>query len=163
MKKEVTNLAGGLLPFPNLIVSCVDKDGKNNALAVGFAANASIDPPMVMVGIVPDHFSRHIIKESGEFVINVPAKGFESEYYYLGTKSGRDEDKFAALGLKWESGSKVKAPLLSDCPVNIECKVVASIKPGTHELFVGRVEAIHCDESCLDGEGIIDWSKVDRI
>lgn len=73
------------------MVSCRGKDGKNNALAVGFAANVSPNPPMVMVGIVPGHYSYQLIKESDEFVINIPTKGFEKEYYYLGSKSGRDE------------------------------------------------------------------------
>lgn len=81
------------------------------------------NPPMVMVGIVPEHDSYQLIKESGEFVINIPTKGFEKEYYYLGSKSGRDKDKFAALNLEWENVTKVNAPLLSACPLSVECKV----------------------------------------
>lgn len=66
-----------------------------------------------MVGIIPEHYSYQLIKESGEFVINIPAKDFQKEYYYLGSKSGRDEDRFAALNLAWENGTKVNAPLLA--------------------------------------------------
>ena len=160
MKKDVVKKASCIKPMPNAIVSCRDKEGRNNALVVGFAANASLDPAMVMIGIIPKRFSHHMVKETGEFVINLPAKGFEKEFQYLGSKSGKDEDKFAVLNIDWENGEKVNAPMLTACPVTIECKVVDSIQPGSHELFIASVEAVHCDEEYIDENGNIDWNKI---
>lgn len=163
MKKLTDNKILCVQPFPQTIVSCRDKDGKNNALVVGFVANVSLDPAMVMIGVMPTRYSHHIIKESGGFVINFPKKSFQKEYNYLGLKSGRDEDKFKALNLNYEDAKYVNAPILTDCPVSIECSIVESTKPGTHELFIGKVETIHVDEEYLDKNGNILWNKIDLI
>ena len=163
MKKLAKNMTLCMQPVPRTIVSCRDKQGKNNALVVGFVANVSLNPAMVMVGIVPSRFSHHMVKESGCFVINLPKKGYEKEYNYLGSKSGRDEDKFAAMDIKWKDAEFVDAPILTDCPVSIECSVVESIQPGTHELFIGKVEAVHVDEEYLDEKGNILWDRMDLM
>ena len=162
MKKEGKKLLS-LQPVPATIVSCRDKDGRNNALVVGFTANVSLDPVMVMVGIVPTRFSHHMVKETGSFVINLPKKSFKKEYDDLGSRSGRDGDKFAALDIKWEDAEYVNAPILTDCPVNIECSVIESTQPGTHELFIGKVEKVHVDEEYVDDKGNIMWDKMDLM
>lgn len=163
MKKTAKNTALCLQPVPKTIVSCRGKDGKNNALVVGFTSNASLDPVMVMTGIVPSRFSHHMVKETGCFVINLPGKDFQKEYDYLGSHSGKNEDKFAALDIQWADGDVVNAPILTGCPVSIECTVVDSMQPGTHELFVGKVEAVHVDEQYLDDEGNILWDKIELL
>lgn len=163
MRRETRNHVLALQPVPRTIVSVRDREGRNNALVVGFAANVSLDPAMVMVGIVPSRFSHHMVKENPCFVINLPAKDFEREYNYLGTRSGADGDKFAALDLKWEDGRQVNAPVLTDCPVSIECRVVDSLMPGTHELFIGKIETVHVDERYLDEKGNILWDQMDLL
>ena len=80
MKKLAANTMLCVQPVPQTIVSCRDKAGKNNALVVGFTANVSLDPAMVMVGIVPSRYSHHMVKESGCFVINFPKKSYKDEY-----------------------------------------------------------------------------------
>jgi len=138
MKKKIENVTSCLKPMPDFLVSCRDKDGNNNALAVGYGCNCSLEPAMVMIGIVPSRHSYNIIKETGVFVVNLVPEELKKQYAYLGSHSGRDEDKLAKLGMKLGEGKKVNVPLLLDCPVNIECTVIDSIKTGTHEMFVGR-------------------------
>ena len=126
MKKNAKNKVLCMQPVPQTLVSCRDKDGRNNALVVGFTANVSLDPAMVMVGIVPSRYSHHMVKETGAFVVNLPKKGYEKEYSYLGSASGRDEDKFEKMNIQWKDAEYVDAPILTDCPVSIECSVVST-------------------------------------
>lgn len=163
MSKKSVEIKPYIQPMPKVVVSCRGNDGRDNALVVGYCGNCSYDPPMEMVGIVPSRFSYKMIKESGCFVINLPGKDFAKEYDVIGKQSGRDIDKFKELDLKSEDGKKVNAPILLDCPVNIECTIVDSIMTGSHEMFVGKVEYVHVDEKYLDEEGNVDFTKIDLI
>ena len=162
MKKDVA-ISPCLQPAPNVLVSCRDGNGKNNALAVAYCCNCSFDPPMVMVGIVPSRYSYAMVKESECFVVNLVPKSYGDTYYYLGSHSGRDEDKLKAKNVRMEEAEKINAPILADCPVNIECTVVDSIQTGSHEMFVGKIVAVHADEEFLDEKGNIDFSKLDLL
>jgi flavin reductase (DIM6/NTAB) family NADH-FMN oxidoreductase RutF len=163
VKKIEANLRTCLQPAPKVIVSCRDSEGNNNALAVAYCCNCSYDPPMIMVGIVPSRHSYKIIKESGVFVVNVPSMEQKEIFDYLGSHSGRNEDKFASLSLKTQEGDVVNAPLIHECPICIECTVTASILTGSHEMFVGKIEKIHVDEELVNDKGNIDYSKIDQI
>ena len=160
MKKEADKTKARIKPMPNTIVSC-RKDGHDNALAVGVASVASIDPVMVMIGIIPSRFSYDMVKDTGKFVVNIPTKDFSEKYMYLGTVSGRDEDKLASINTT--DADIIDAPILTDCPVNIECSVVDSIQPGSHELFIGKVEKVHCDEEYLTEDNDVKWDEIDLI
>lgn len=162
VKKEAEKKSG-LQPTPKILVSCRGLNGEENALAVAYCGNCSFDPPMVMVGIVPSRYSYHMIKESGCFVVNLPEKSYGETFDYLGSKSRRDGDKLAAMKVRLENGKKVNAPILADCPVNIECTVVDSIVTGSHEMFIGKVEYVHANEALLDADGKIDFSKIDLM
>lgn len=163
MQKKEANKKSCLQPTPKVLVSCRGKNGKNNALAVAYCGNCSYDPPMVMVGIVPSRHSYHMVKETGCFVVNLVPKSLKETFAYLGSHSGRDEDKLAKTGVKLAEAVKVNAPLLSDCPVNIECKVVDSIMTGSHEMFIGRVEYVHADSEYLNEKGDIEFAKIDWL
>lgn len=158
--KTQASMKSCLQPMPKVLVSCRGLDGENNVLAVGYCANCSYDPPMVMVGIVPTRYSYKMIKESGVFVVNLVEKEYKDAFDYLGSHSKRDEDKLSKMSIKLAEGKTVNAPILTDCPINIECSVVDSIVTGSHELFIGKIEHVHADAQLVDGKGNIDFSKV---
>lgn len=160
MRQEVSMKSGCIRPKPELIVSCRDRSGRNNALVVTYAANASLNPPMVMIGIVPSHESRRMVKETGVFVIHIPAAGNEELFRYVGSVSGKEEDKFEVGQIAWEEAEQVDAPIITQCPVSIECRVLDSLQPGTHELFIASVEAVHCEQEYLGPDGSICWEKI---
>lgn len=108
---------------------------------------------------------RPIIKETECFVVNLPTPEFKKKWALLGSKSGRDIDKFKAADIKWTDGDVVNAPILTECPVNIECRVVEHLMPknGSNDLFIGLVEAVHVDEEYLNANGKIKWTGLDII
>ena len=163
MEKAQANTRSCLQPASKVLVSCRGTDGANNALAVAYACNCSYAPPMVMVGIVPSRHSYRMIKDTGCFVVNLVGAEQKAMFDYLGSHSGRDGDKLARFGVTITEGEKVKAPLLADCPVNIECAVVDSIMTGSHEMFVGKVEAVHADKVLVQEDGNIDFTKIDFL
>ena len=161
-KKEAA-IKACLQPKPNVLVSCRSIEGEDNALAVAYCCNCSYDPPMLMVGIVPSRYSYKMIKESGCFVVNLVEKNYKEVYDYLGSRSKRDEDKLSAMNVRLEEAQTINAPLLADCPVNIECKIVDSIVTGSHEMFAATIESIHAKGELIDDKGDIDFSKMDLL
>src|SRR6056297_2826735 len=119
------------MPSANAIVNTRGADGFDNALIVGYACNCSYDPPMVMVGIVPSRYSYELISENPNFVVQFARADQQEAWKYLGSSSGRDEDKLAALGLEVRDADEVNAPIISDFPIAIECEVVDSIETGS--------------------------------
>lgn len=160
MDKKEALKKGALQPAPKVLVTCRNNKGEDNALAVGYCGNCSYAPPMVMVGIVPSRYSYEMIKESGCFVVNLVDQAYQEEFEYLGKVSKRDCDKLKEKNIRLGEGKVVNAPILSDCPVNIECTVVDSIMTGSHEMFIGRVEYVHGDGDIVDENGCIDFSKI---
>ena len=163
MEKKSANMKTCLQPAPKVLVSCRGLDGEDNVLAVGYCGNCSYAPPMVMVGIVPSRYSYKMIKESGCFVVNLVDVSLQKEFDYLGKTSKRDGDKLTAMNIKLENAKIVNAPIMSDCPVSIECTVVDSVMTGSHEMFIGKVEYVHADETLVDNDGNIDFSKINFI
>ena len=116
---------------------------------------------MIIVALRPSRYSHEIIKETKNFVVNLPTKDFKREFDYLGSVSGYDEDKLTSINTT--DADVINAPILTDCPVNIECSVVDSIQPGSHELFIGKVEKVHCDEEYLTEDNDVKWDEIDLI
>lgn len=148
---------------PNVVVTVRDKEGKDNALVVAYCCNCSYDPPMVMVGIVPSRHSYHMIKENGSFVVHLVDKSQTELYECCGSKSGKDSDKLKDYGIEIENAVKVNAAVIPACPVAIECTVVDSIVTGSHHMFVGKVEYVHCERTAIDKKGRVDLSKLNLL
>ena len=159
MEKVSAMFKSSLQPIANIIVSCRGKNGLNNALAVAYCSNCSYDPPMVMVGIVPSRHSHQMIKESGCLIVNLVTEENKELFDYVGSHSGRDVDKFKDANIKHSDGVKVNAPILDDCPVNIECTVENSIMTGSHEMFACKIEYVHSRKQLLNEDGTVDLSK----
>lgn len=163
MSKEQANLKSCLQPATKVLVSCRGLNGENNVLAVAYCCNCSYEPPMVMVGIVPSRHSHKLIKESGCFVVNLVKKENKEIFDYMGSHSGNNENKIKKMNVKISEGKKVNAPILNDCPVNIECKVVDSVVTGSHEMFVGKIEYVNADSDLVNDKGDIEFSSIDFI
>lgn len=159
-KKEIEPKPFSVQPSPQTIITCRNKEGEDNALAVSFAANVSIDKPMIMIGIVPTRYSYSFIKESKCFVLNIPNEQLKDIYYYLGSVSGKNENKIEKAKLTKKECTKIDCFYIEECPISIECEVIESIKPGSHELFIGEIKCIHCNEELLDENNNILWDKV---
>jgi flavin reductase (DIM6/NTAB) family NADH-FMN oxidoreductase RutF len=145
--KVTRTAAPWLYPVPPVLVSCQDA-GQANIITLGWCGVASSDPPIIGVGIRPERYSYDIIKRSGEFVVNIPQASQVELVDFCGTISGRDADKFARCGFTALPGQSVQAPLIAECPVNLECRVVQELSLGSHDLFLGEVLAVHYDEQC---------------
>lgn len=150
MSKQIWKPGNMLYPLPVVMVSVADKEGKQNILTIAWTGTICSDPPMVSISVRPERYSYHMIKETGEFVINLTTKELAFATDYCGVKSGRDVDKFAAMHLTALPGEKVKAPLIAESPVNLECKVTEVKHLGTHDMFMAEVVCVHADEKYMD-------------
>lgn len=148
-----------LFPLPVILVTCADKAGKPNIITLAWAGMVCSEPPMLSISIRPHRYSYGLIKESGEFVVNIPSSDIMRQTDICGTVSGRDADKFSLTGLTPEKAKTVKPPLIKECPVGLECKVKQALALGTHEVFIGEIQAVHIDESVMAPSGGIDYIK----
>ena len=159
MAKQQWKPGNMLYPLPVVMVSVRDGEGKDNIITVDWAGTVCTNPPMVSISVRPERYSYHMLKESGEFVINLTTEELCRAADYCGVKSGRDVDKFRELGLKKEEASVVGAPMIGQSPVNIECRVTKVEELGSHHMFLARVEAVHADEAWMDEKGRFDLNK----
>jgi flavin reductase (DIM6/NTAB) family NADH-FMN oxidoreductase RutF len=155
------SLMGLVSPKPVVLVTCVDEKGRPNIITIAAVAGAGHDPPMFSIAVRYDRYSHLLIEKSGEFTINVPSVTMARQAAACGKISGRDHDKFKEIDLTPTNASIVKAPLIHECPINIECRVVGKVKPGTHTVFVGQVVAAHVQEGIFNGT--LDLKKLPTL
>jgi flavin reductase (DIM6/NTAB) family NADH-FMN oxidoreductase RutF len=161
MSKKLLEPQTILFPLPAVMVSCQRKDEKPNIITLAWVGVVCSEPPMVGISIRKNRFSYGIIKESKEFVINVPTQKLLKATDFCGTKSGKNVDKFSETKLTPIKAEKVKAPLIKECPVNLECVVRQILELGSHDLFLGEIVATHVDSEFLDSIGKLDLGKME--
>ena len=145
-----------LYPVPAVMVSCCDKKGNTNIFTAAWTGTVCSDPAMVYISVKPSRFSYHMIEETKEFVINLTTDALAYATDFVGVRSGKDIDKWKACRLTKGKAVKVKAPLIQESPVNIECKVTQIIKLGSHDMFLAEVLAVDVNEKYLDKKGSLN-------
>lgn len=163
MAKEIWKPGNMLYPLPVVMVSMADRDGNNNIITIAWAGTVCTNPPMVSISVRPERYSYPILKETGEFVINLTTKELAFATDYCGVKSGRDVDKFKEMHLTPIPASQVKAPMIWESPVNIECRVNRVIPLGSHDMFLADVVAVHADEKYMDEKRKFHLEKAEPI
>ncbi len=153
MEKQKWKAGNMLYPLPAVLVSVANREGRDNLITVAWAGTVCTNPPMVSISVRPERYSYSMLRDTGEFVINLTTEKLAFATDYCGVRSGRDEDKFQALGLTREEASQVCAPLLGESPVNLECRVKQVLELGSHHMFVADVLAVHVDPELLDERG----------
>ncbi len=162
MGKQIWKPGTVLYPVPAVMVSCGTMEEKN-IITVAWTGTINSDPAMTYVSIRPSRHSYEIIKNSGEFVINLVTERLAYACDYCGVKSGRDIDKFAEMHLTAQKGERVDAPIIVESPVNIECRVTQILPLGTHDMFLAEVVSVSVSEEYLDETGKFHFDRTKPI
>lgn len=160
--KKILNPGVGLAPVPVVMVTCGNMN-ESNITTIAWTGVINSEPPMVYVSIRPSRKSHEIIKQNKEFAINIPDQKLVWETDFCGTKSGKNIDKFKESKLTKINAQKINVPLIYECPINIECKLVEVKELGSHDMFIGEVVCINCDESYILDNGNIDYKSANLL
>lgn len=151
-------------PVPAVLVSVGDKEGRTNLLTIAWTGTVCSDPPMAYISVRPNRYSYEMIRSSGEFVINLTTEKLVRAADFCGVRSGRDTDKWKECRLTAAPAKSLQyAPILTESPVNIECKVENTLELGSHDMFIARVTAIQVDSAYMDDKGRFDLNAAGLI
>ena len=142
-----------LAPVPPTMVSCGDIDGESNIITIAWTGIINSQPPKTYISVRPSRHSYNIIKESGEFVINLTTVPLARAADYCGIYTGAKVDKFEKCKLTKERAAQVKCPMIAESPMSLECKVTDVIELGSHHMFLADIVALNVSEELLDSEG----------
>ncbi|PHU41581.1 flavin reductase [Pseudobutyrivibrio ruminis] len=159
MAKEKWKAGNMIYPLPAVLVTCRSKSGEDNVFTVAWTGTVCTNPPMAYISVRPSRYSYNMIKETGEFVINLTTEEMAKATDYCGVTSGRDVDKFQRCGLHKEEADEVNVPMLVESPVNIECRVREAHEYGSHTMFVADVICVHADEKYMNESGRFELEK----
>ena len=163
MAKEIWKPGNMLYPLPVVLVTVVDSAGNENVLTIAWTGTINSDPAMVFISVKPNRHSHYMLEETGEFVINLTTKNLARATDYCGVRSGRVEDKFEMMHLTKTPAKFVRASLIEESPVNIECKVTKTEKLGSHTMFMAEVLAVHVDQEYIDERSTFSLERAKPI
>ena len=163
MAKEIWQPGNMLYPIPAVMVSCQRPGEKPNIITVAWAGNICSSPAMLSISVRKERYSYDIIKETGEFVVNLTNEKLTKATDWCGVRSGRDYDKFKEMNLTPQESAKISAPGIAESPVNIECKVKSVIELGSHDLFIAEVMCVTVDDKYLDEKNRFDMKKAKLV
>ncbi len=160
MGKEIWKPGNMLYPLPAVMVSAGDKKGNANIITVAWTGTVCTNPAMLYISVRPERFSYGMIKETGEFAVNLTTAKLAYAADWCGVKSGRDVDKWKEMKLTMQKADKLEyAPLIQESPVNIECRVCEVKELGSHHMFLAEVLAVHVDGEYLTETGKFELNK----
>ncbi len=151
-----------IYPIPAVMVTSGTME-KSNIMTVAWTGILNTNPAMCYISVRPERYSYNLIKNSGEFVINLTNKKLAFATDWCGVKSGKYYDKFKEMNLTKEKAKHVKCPLIKESPVSVECKVKEIRELGSHHLFIAEVLSIDADDKYINEKGAFDISKCDLI
>ena len=158
MAKQIWKPGTLVAPIPPMLVSCGTMDAPN-IITAAWCGNVNSVPAKAYISVRPERYSYDLIKESGEFVLNLPTEKLLKAADWCGVRSGRDYRKFDEMGLTAEPCSKVSAPQIGECPITLECKVCQIIPLGSHDMFLAEIVGVNVEEELLDEEGKLHLEK----
>ena len=161
--KETWKPGNMLYPLPAVMVSVTDGQGNDNIITVAWTGTICTNPPMVYISVRPSRYSYEMLKKTGEFVINLTTEELSFATDYCGVRSGRDVDKFKEAHLTKEPAQFVKAPMIKESPVSIECRVTEVKELGSHHMFLAEVLAVHAQQEYIDKNNKFQLNKAKPI
>ena len=154
MGKQIWKPGNMVYPLPAVMVSTADTKGNDNIITVAWTGTVCTNPAMLYISVRPERYSYHLLRESGEFVVNLTTEKLAKATDWCGVRSGRDFDKWKEMHLTRGKAEKLTyAPIIQESPVNIECKVTEVQELGSHHMFLAKVEAVQVDESYMNETG----------
>ena len=151
-----------IYPIPAVMVTSGTME-KSNIMTVAWTGILNTNPAIVYISVRPERYSYNLIKESGEFVINLTTENLAYATDWCGVRSGKDYDKFKEMKLTKEKAKHVKCPIIKESPVAVECRVIDVKEYGSHHTFVAEVLSIDADDQYIDEKGAFDISKCNLI
>lgn len=149
-------------PLPTVMVSCGDMEHPN-IITVAWAGIVNTHPPKLSISVRPGRFSYGLIRESGEFVVNMTPTSLVKQADFCGMYTGAKVNKFEKTGLTPVAASEVSCPMIEECPMSLECRVTDVIPMGTHDLFLADIVAVHANEELLDEKGKLHVERANLV